>query len=147
MSHHNTHTYNILTEKDIMEVSNLSTNELHDYAQEIQEEILQFEKDHEPPLCLNEQEILNTMNEWMTVFTKEKEMRHAEETKSKMLEEMSSEELEQAYHEICDERKDFSRMLRGKVWSEFDKQQYESMNCYAKNIVDEQDRRPQSKKN
>lgn len=139
-----THTYIMLTDQDIKEVRALPAGELLTYAQEVSDEILQFEKEHPLPLNPEEERILGEMKEWVLLFTEE-DARRVRETQSKLLEDMTVEELADAYTDICDERRYFSRSLRGKNWTKEDTAQYESMNQYAQAITDEQESRNEIK--
>lgn len=131
----------MLSDQDIKEVRTLPADLLLTYAQEVSDEIQVFEKDHPLPLNPEEERILGEMKEWVLLFTEEDTRRIKEETQSKLLEDMTVEELADAYTDICDERRYFSCALRGKNWTEEDTAQYESMNLYAQCIADEQEKR------
>ena len=133
-----------ITQADLQRLYNTSHKDLEEQMWELEAEVNAHEAHYETNVpSAADSAALNYMTEWLRLYKKEVERRLEDEDawREKEIKDMTNKELQQALWELDDERKYFSRNLRGKVWSEEDKELYENMNRAAQEIVDEQQRR------
>lgn len=133
-----------ITQADLQRLYETSDKDLEEQMWELEAEVNAYEAHYETNVpSAADSACLNYMTEWLRLYKKEVERRLEDEDawREKDIKDMTGYELQLALWDLDDERRYFSRSLRGQVWSESDEEQYEMMNRAAQAIVDEQQRR------
>ena len=133
-----------ITQADLQRLYETSHKDLEEQIWELEAEVDAYLAHYETNVpSAQDSASVNYMTEWLRIYKKEMERRLQDEEawREKEIKDMTGKELQMALYDLDDERRYFSRSLRGQVWSETDTETYENMNRAAQAIVDEQQRR------
>jgi hypothetical protein len=133
-----------LTEQNYNELIGVPTADLLEHTKDLEAEVAAWNNlysDGTRVLTPGEEACLTYMKMWLNAYYSEIDRRD----EKKEFKDMTDEELAEAYQDIFDERKYFSRARRGKIWTDEDDATYESMNAIALAITEEQGYRRKKK--